>query len=95
MSQVAVIGAGLIGRAWAIVFARAGWEVALHDAVPETLAAALDLVSAGLDELGSWGLIADPDAATRRVRLVGDLAQAIAGAHLVQENVPETLSGLL
>ena len=28
---VAVIGAGLIGRAWAMVFARAGWRVRLHD----------------------------------------------------------------
>ena len=28
MTQVAVIGAGLIGRAWSIVFARAGFDVA-------------------------------------------------------------------
>ena len=34
MAKVAVIGAGLIGRAWAMVFARAGREVALYDAVP-------------------------------------------------------------
>ena len=31
MPRIAVIGAGLIGRSWAIVFARAGWQVALHD----------------------------------------------------------------
>ena len=31
MVQVAVIGAGLIGRAWSIVFARAGFNVALWD----------------------------------------------------------------
>lgn len=29
--SVAVIGAGLIGRGWAIVFARAGWQVKLYD----------------------------------------------------------------
>ncbi|HSU06679.1 MAG TPA: 3-hydroxyacyl-CoA dehydrogenase NAD-binding domain-containing protein, partial [Acetobacteraceae bacterium] len=28
MTQIAVIGAGLIGRAWTIVFARAGFDVA-------------------------------------------------------------------
>ncbi|HEY8012719.1 MAG TPA: 3-hydroxyacyl-CoA dehydrogenase NAD-binding domain-containing protein, partial [Dongiaceae bacterium] len=32
MTKVAVVGAGLIGRAWAICFARAGHEVALTDA---------------------------------------------------------------
>ena len=32
--NIAVIGAGLIGRAWSIVFARAGREVALYDLDP-------------------------------------------------------------
>ena len=33
MTQVAIVGAGLIGRAWTIVFARAGFDVALWDPV--------------------------------------------------------------
>ena len=38
MEQIAaIIGAGLIGRAWAMVFARAGWRVRLYDAVPAQL----------------------------------------------------------
>ena len=35
MTNVAVIGAGLIGRAWSIVFARAGFSVALWDQFPQ------------------------------------------------------------
>ncbi|MGH8731551.1 MAG: 3-hydroxyacyl-CoA dehydrogenase NAD-binding domain-containing protein, partial [Burkholderiales bacterium] len=31
MEKVAIIGAGLIGRAWAMVFARAGHSVKLYD----------------------------------------------------------------
>ena len=31
MPRVGIIGAGLIGRSWAIVFARAGWDVVLYD----------------------------------------------------------------
>ena len=31
MPSVAVIGAGLIGRSWAMVFARAGWDVRITD----------------------------------------------------------------
>jgi 3-hydroxyacyl-CoA dehydrogenase len=30
-NRVAIIGAGLIGRSWAIVFAGGGFDVALYD----------------------------------------------------------------
>ena len=45
MTKVAVIGAGLIGRAWSIVFARAGFEVALWDKFPETIPPALAYIA--------------------------------------------------
>lgn len=35
--RVAIVGAGFIGRAWAIAFARAGWEVGLWDAQPQAI----------------------------------------------------------
>ena len=31
MPTAAIVGAGLIGRSWAVVFARAGWTVRLTD----------------------------------------------------------------
>ena len=34
--SVAIVGAGLIGRAWAMIFARAGWDVRLFDPDPAT-----------------------------------------------------------
>ena len=45
MSVVAVVGAGLIGRAWAIGFARAGHEVRLFDETQGAAAEAKTLVS--------------------------------------------------
>ena len=51
MTKVAVIGAGLIGRAWSIVFARAGFEVALWDQFPLQVQAAQDFVADRLPEL--------------------------------------------
>lgn len=39
--SIAVIGAGLIGRAWAVVFARAGFEVALWDGFADAVPTAL------------------------------------------------------
>ena len=40
VSTVAIVGSGLIGRAWAAIFARAGWNVRLTDPHAPTLAAA-------------------------------------------------------
>jgi len=90
MSRVAVIGAGLIGRAWAMVFARAGWDVALYDAIPGVAQSGLGPIADGLRGLAEHGLAADPSAAAARVRAAADLADALAGASFVQENVPET-----
>ena len=91
MAKVAVIGAGLIGRAWAMVFARAGWDVALHDAVAEAAEASLRLIGEGLRGLAEHGLADDPAGAAARVN-AASLAAAIDGASFVQENVPETVA---
>ncbi|MGC8523726.1 MAG: 3-hydroxyacyl-CoA dehydrogenase [Acidibrevibacterium sp.] len=88
--RVAVIGAGLIGRSWAIVFARAGFAVALWDAVPAAIPAARGFIAARLPELAEVGLLADPPAKVlARITLAPSLAEALAGAEYVQENGPE------
>jgi L-gulonate 3-dehydrogenase len=89
MPAVAIVGTGLIGRSWAIVFARAGWEVRITDPSADQLAAAPRLIRQGLDELAAHGLAADPAGAARRVSAVASLTEAIRGVDLVQENGPE------
>ena len=42
--NVAIVGVGLIGRAWAAIFARAGWNVRLTDPHQPTLKAAPGLI---------------------------------------------------
>ena len=91
MPRVAVIGSGLIGRAWAMVFARAGWDVALYDAVEGAADKALGLIAEGLDDLAKHGLVADPKGSASRVRAAKSIADALDGAIYVQENVPETV----
>jgi 3-hydroxyacyl-CoA dehydrogenase len=86
-----VIGAGLIGRAWATVFARAGWDVALYDAVPGVAEAGLGTIGEGLRGLAQHGLADDPEGAAARVRVAANVAAALDGAGFVQENVPETV----
>src|SRR4051794_322282 len=91
MPNAAIVGAGLIGRSWAVVFARAGWAVRLTDLSAEALAAAPGLIRQALDDLKTHGLVDDPAAAAARVAPAASLAEAVAAADLVQENGPETV----
>ena len=89
---IAIVGAGLIGRAWAIVFARAGCQVRLYDAAPEALAACQQLLLENISDLAQHGLIDEaPAEVLARITPHPTLAGALAGAVLVQENIRETL----
>lgn len=91
--RVAVIGSGLIGRAWSISFARAGYEVALYDALPGAAEAALGFVDSVLEDLDRNSLLNGqaPAQLRRRMTPAQSLAEALAGAVHVQENTPEKI----
>jgi len=93
MARTAVIGAGLIGRSWAIVFARAGHEVALWDPAPDAAEAARAFAADRLPELAEAGLLggATPETVLARIRISTAIADAVAAADWVQENGPERL----
>lgn len=86
---VAIVGAGLIGRAWANVFARAGWATRVWDPDPKALERAPGLIAQSLADLARHGLVTDPDGSAKRVSAHATLEDAVAGAALVQENGPE------
>ncbi|CDM23824.1 3-hydroxyacyl-CoA dehydrogenase [Castellaniella defragrans] len=91
MMKVAVVGAGLIGQAWAIVFARGGCEVGLWDGDPQASARALRLIAELAELLQDKGLLDDAAGAMARIRRETALEQALADAAYVQENLPERL----
>jgi len=92
MEKVAIIGAGLIGRAWAMVFARAGHPVKLYDSTPGATDKAINLIREGLEELQQFGLIKEsPDTVMKRVSGAATLAEAVRDADYVQENTSERL----
>jgi len=93
MEKIAVIGAGAIGRAWAIVFARAAHPVALYSRSDSTLSTAAELISASVDSLREFGLLEEaPDAVKGRISMLTQLEAALDGAGYVQENIPEALA---
>ena len=77
--RVAVVGTGVIGRSWAVVFLRAGCPTAIFDADRGQLERAEEWIrSQRLDEV-------------RNLRRCDSLAQALDGAEYVQECGPERL----
>lgn len=89
--RVAIVGAGAIGVAFAIVFARAGREVALWDVDPDRLPRAIKDVHERLQMLNAFDLLDEPiEALLNRISTFEQLADALHGAELVQECAPES-----
>ena len=90
MERIAVVGAGLIGRAWAMVFARAGCSVALWDKLPGVADAAMEQIRARLGDLQAAGLVEEaPATIAARIEPAATLDACLAGAVHVQEQGPE------
>lgn len=92
MPAVAVACAGVIGRAWIKVFARAGCRVAVHDASAAQAASALEWLSADVAHDVELGLIAGPAAEAQLARVsIQPADRAFAGVAYVQESGPENV----
>jgi 3-hydroxyacyl-CoA dehydrogenase len=90
MEQIAIIGTGLIGRAWAMVFARAGHSVRIWDPVAGVSDAALGLIGQSLQDLAEAGLINEAAGViAARISAAASMEYCVAGAVHVQENGPE------
>ncbi|MGM0693770.1 MAG: L-carnitine dehydrogenase [Pseudomonadota bacterium] len=87
--QLSVIGTGVIGNGWIARALARGWDVVAFDPDPEAPArtrAFIDNAWASLERLG----LAE-EASPERLRFVNSLEEAVQGADLIQENVPERL----
>ncbi len=87
MSEIALIGAGLIGAGWAGRMVENGLDVVVADTSPAA-EARLDAMLARARR--AWDALA-PGVARRRgqVRFTTDIEAAVAGADFIQESAPE------
>tara|TARA_R110000751_G_scaffold21653_3_gene61939 strand:- start:97 stop:1032 length:936 start_codon:yes stop_codon:yes gene_type:complete len=90
-ARIGIIGAGLIGRAWAIVFARSGMSVCLYDVDASALGQVRDGIRQSLQDLLQAGLIEDIEAPLSLIQTEKDLAHAMRGVEYVQECGPEDI----
>ena len=89
--SVAVVGAGLVGRGWAIVFARAGHDVCLFDVTEKKIADAVRVIEENLADLAANGLLANAGEIRGRITGTADLETALQKVGWVQECAFETV----
>lgn len=90
IERTAIVGGGIIGRSWAIVFARAGLPVAVYDQLPETRARMRESLADALAQSAVLvGDAAAQSAVLDRIDVVDDLAAAVADADFVHECIDE------
>ncbi|MEY3793242.1 MAG: hypothetical protein RLZZ521_570 [Pseudomonadota bacterium] len=90
--KIGVVGAGLIGRAWAMVFARAGLQVKIFDADAKALSACMGHIETLVQDMRAADLVQEnPSAIVQRITPVNTLAEVCADVDLIQENIRETV----
>src|SRR6202049_4063719 len=87
--RIAIIGTGVIGASWTSLFLAKGLQVVATDIAPNAEAALRKFVETAWPALKRLGL--SPGASQSTLKFTADLAQALAGADLVQENGPERI----
>ena len=91
-TTVAIVGSGLVGRGWAISFARGGCSVRLWDGDADVPKRAAEAIPAALADLAGNGLLDEkPDAIAARITPAASLEAALDGAAHIQESTPEVV----
>lgn len=88
--KVGIVGSGLIGRSWAMLFAGAGYTVDLFDVDDKKVDAALVDIEAQLKSLESRGLLRgslSPQQQRQLIRKCATLAECIKGSVHVQASI--------
>ena len=92
--KVGIIGSGLVGKSWAMIFASVGHQVTLYDIDKAQVDKALANIKDQLLELEAEGQIRGKLSAAEQIALITgctDLKEAVLGSFYIQECVPEDL----
>jgi 3-hydroxyacyl-CoA dehydrogenase len=87
--EVSIVGTGVIGASWAAFFLAKGLDVVATDVAPNAEVSLRRFIEDAWPALDRLGLAAG--ASPMRLVFTADLAEAVKGADLVQENGPERI----
>ncbi|KAK9695588.1 3-hydroxyacyl-CoA dehydrogenase, C-terminal domain [Popillia japonica] len=92
--KIGIVGSGLIGRSWAMLFASVGYQVVLYDIEKSQIDTALIDIKQQLRNLENEGTLRGKLSAAQQFACISGsttLADTVKDAILVQECVPEIL----
>ena len=90
--KISIIGAGLIGQAWAVSFARGGYDVAVWDGEPAVRQGALKLIRHSIAELEKLGILKETaKAVSSRVTVTDKIEESVLDSVYLQECIREDL----
>jgi len=93
-AHIGIIGSGLIGKSWAMIFASVGYKVVLYDVDAGQVERALSNIKEELVEFENAGTLRGTLPAAEQAKLISgtaSLAECVTGAKYIQECVPEVL----
>ncbi|XP_038674158.1 lambda-crystallin homolog isoform X2 [Scyliorhinus canicula] len=89
--NILIVGSGLIGQSWAMLFASAGYRITLYDTVEQQVTRAIENIRQQLIELEGTGMLRGALKSKEQMLLISacsDLVQAVEGAIHIQVNPP-------
>lgn len=92
--KIGIIGSGLIGGSWAMLFAGAGYQVQIFDIVPQQIENALKHIRTELNSLQTNGILRGTLTAEQQFNCITgttDLKELVKNAYYIQECVPENI----
>lgn len=92
--KIGIIGSGIIGRSWSMLFASVGYNVMIYDIVQKQIDNALTDIYQQLKRLEANELLRGSFTADQQFALIkgtSSLAEVVKNAKLVQECIPEKL----
>ncbi|XP_067633525.1 lambda-crystallin [Eurosta solidaginis] len=92
--KIGIIGSGLIGRAWSMLFASVGYQVMLYDILPEQTRSALEEIQKELYVLKAKKALRgklSPAEQFKCISVTTDISELVRGAIYLQECIPERI----
>ncbi|XP_037952456.1 lambda-crystallin-like [Teleopsis dalmanni] len=92
--KISIVGSGLIGRAWSMLFASVGYQVVLYDILPEQISAALQEIEQELHKLARNGTLRGTLTAQQQFKCISattDIKALVRNAMFIQECIPERI----
>lgn len=94
IKNIGIIGSGLIGRSWAMIFASAGYKVTIYDIQESLVKTALNEISLRLQKLEMDKTLRGTLSASEQIQLIdgcNDLKTIVQSNSFLQECIPENV----